>query len=277
MKITVYTINDCKFSQAEKEYLKKNNVEFEEKNLETNRDFLTEMLAVSNNFAGTPVTKIEKDSGESMVLKGFTQEEFDKALGIASEGTSPTTQTAAVAAASSTDMPKEQSAEAAAQPTGTPDVKAEEAVPASTGEGQSTETPTVNAAPADVQPPAPAVIESLSEDDSSTVTPSNDMPIPQPVEPLTPAAPAANESIGPISLSDEQPAPTAEAPAETAPVADESTANTQPAAPVAEAVPASNGQPAPATQPPNDALNSVLQNLESQVNSSAPPQDGQKQ
>lgn len=82
MKITVYTVSECQFSKAEKEYLKLNNLSFEEKNLEQNREWLTEMLAVSNNFAGTPVTKIEKDDGTIVVLKGFTKEEFDKELGI---------------------------------------------------------------------------------------------------------------------------------------------------------------------------------------------------
>jgi len=80
MKITIYTINDCQFSKQEKEYLNANNLAYEEKNLESNREFLTEMLTVSNNFAGTPVTKIEKDDGQIAVLKGFTKEEFDKAL-----------------------------------------------------------------------------------------------------------------------------------------------------------------------------------------------------
>ena len=82
MKITVYTITDCQFSKQEKEYLKANDLPFEEKNLETNKEFLTEMLAVSNNFAGTPVTKIEKDDGQIVVLKGFTKEEYDTALGL---------------------------------------------------------------------------------------------------------------------------------------------------------------------------------------------------
>lgn len=83
MKITVYTISDCQFSKQEKEYLTTNKFQFEEKNLETNKDWLTEMLVVSNNFAGTPVTKVEKDDGQILVLKGFTREEFDKALGLA--------------------------------------------------------------------------------------------------------------------------------------------------------------------------------------------------
>jgi len=85
MKITVYTITDCLFSKQEKEYLTVNKLQYEEKNLETNKEFLTEMLAVSNNFAGTPVTKIEKDDGQIVVLKGFTKEEFDKALGLTPE------------------------------------------------------------------------------------------------------------------------------------------------------------------------------------------------
>lgn len=83
MKITVYTITECEFSKQEKEYLTAHQLQFEEKNLETNKEFLTEMLAVSNNFAGTPVTKIEKDDGKIEVLKGFTKEEFDKTLGFA--------------------------------------------------------------------------------------------------------------------------------------------------------------------------------------------------
>lgn len=81
MKITVYTITDCEFSKQEKEYLTSHKLQFEEKNLETNKEFLTEMLAVSNNFAGTPVTKIEKDDGKIEVLKGFTPGEFNAVLG----------------------------------------------------------------------------------------------------------------------------------------------------------------------------------------------------
>lgn len=83
MKITIYTTTDCQFSKQEKDYLTGHALQYEEKNLETNRDFLTEMLTVSNNFAGTPVTRIEKDDGQIVVLKGFTVEEFDQALGFA--------------------------------------------------------------------------------------------------------------------------------------------------------------------------------------------------
>lgn len=83
MKITIYTIKDCAFSKQEKEYLNTNKLVFEEKDLEINKEFLTEMLAISNNFAGTPVTRVEKDDGTIAVLKGFTKEEFDTTFGLA--------------------------------------------------------------------------------------------------------------------------------------------------------------------------------------------------
>lgn len=90
MKITIYTINDCAFSKQEKDFLIANKLAFEEKNLETNKEFLTEMLAVSNNFAGTPVTKIEKDDGQIVVLKGFTLDEFNKTLNLTPAPTTTT-------------------------------------------------------------------------------------------------------------------------------------------------------------------------------------------
>lgn len=85
MKITVYTIKDCAFSKQEKEYLTSHSLPYEEKDLETNKEFLTEMLAISSNFAGTPVTRVEKDDGTIAVLKGFTKGEFDKTLGFSAE------------------------------------------------------------------------------------------------------------------------------------------------------------------------------------------------
>ena len=96
MKITIYTIKDCAFSKQEREYLNTNKLVFEEKDLETNKDFLTEMLAISNNFAGTPVTRIEKDDGTISVLKGFTKGEFDTVFGFVATSTNSTNPTAPV-------------------------------------------------------------------------------------------------------------------------------------------------------------------------------------
>jgi len=109
MKITIYTVTDCQFSKQEKDYLASHNLQYEEKNLETNKDWLTEMLAVSNNFAGTPVTKIEKDDGTIAVLKGFTKEDFDKTLGFTEE-----------AKPAEPNKPEEPTAEAQPTPTSTP-------------------------------------------------------------------------------------------------------------------------------------------------------------
>jgi len=115
MKIILYTVSTCQFSKQEKEYLASHSLPFEEKSVETNREFLTEMLAVGNNFAGTPLTKIEKDDGKIEVLKGFTKEEFDKVLGF-EEKTVPATPVAPVAAAPSPLPPAPLTPEPAIQP-----------------------------------------------------------------------------------------------------------------------------------------------------------------
>ena len=86
MKITVYTITDCPFCKQEKDFLNAQGLQFEEKNVQENRDFLTEMLEKSDKFAGVPFTIVEKDGGEKVNLKGFTQSEFEQALGLSAGG-----------------------------------------------------------------------------------------------------------------------------------------------------------------------------------------------
>jgi len=81
MKVVIYTQNNCQFTPQEKTYLTSKGVTFEEKNVETNKEALDEMMKLGSNFAGTPVTQITKDDGTTAVLKGFTQTEFDAALG----------------------------------------------------------------------------------------------------------------------------------------------------------------------------------------------------
>ncbi|OGK21521.1 hypothetical protein A3C23_04760 [Candidatus Roizmanbacteria bacterium RIFCSPHIGHO2_02_FULL_37_13b] len=82
MKSTIYTITNCPFCKAEKDYLTANKLTFEEKNLEEHREFLAEMLDLSEKWAGVPFTVILKDDGSQVKLKGFTKEEFDKAFGL---------------------------------------------------------------------------------------------------------------------------------------------------------------------------------------------------
>lgn len=99
MKVTVYTIPNCPFCKQEKDYLTSKGVNFEEKDVQSSKENLTEMLNVSNKFAGVPFTVIEKDGGEKVMLKGFTQSEFDDALGSGTDTAKPTPATEG-------DMPK---------------------------------------------------------------------------------------------------------------------------------------------------------------------------
>ncbi len=150
MKVTIYTTSTCPFSIQEKEYLQSKNIAFEEKNLEQNRDFLTELMAVSNNFAGTPVTKIEKDDGQSVVLKGFTKEEFENVLGSTAqvmqqppaEPTSPTPPQPPTMEPPTTDAPPP-------PPPSVPEPQPEPPAPE-----PPTSQPEVPAAPAVSEPPA---------------------------------------------------------------------------------------------------------------------------
>ena len=78
-KITIYTTPNCQFCKAEKEFLDKEKLQYQEKNVEEDTDALKEMLNVSDNFAGVPVTVLEGPKGKK-VVKGFTQDEFVKEL-----------------------------------------------------------------------------------------------------------------------------------------------------------------------------------------------------
>lgn len=169
MKITVYTITDCEFSKQEKEYLKSHNLQFEEKNLETNKEFLTEMLAVSNNFAGTPVTKIEKDDGKIEVLKGFTKEDFDKVLGLTTEEKKPEEKKPEDAKA-----PDEVKTEPAATPTG--------------AQPQPTTTPQPANPTPTTPPPTNDPLNSILQDLQTKSVAANPNPQPPPA-PEQPAAP----------------------------------------------------------------------------------------
>ncbi len=161
MKITIYTITDCQFSKQEKEYLTSHNLPFEEKNLETNKDFLTEMLAVSNNFAGTPVTKIEKDDGQTVVLKGFTEEEFNKTLGYET-------------AAKPTVEPPAETPSTPIPPTPTPptSMPPEPTTPTPPTPTPPVETPPAVEPPKTEEPPVPPVIEPPGSNSTPTPEPT---------------------------------------------------------------------------------------------------------
>jgi glutaredoxin len=174
VKITVYTTTDCQFSKAEKEYLTSHSLMFEEKNLETNKDFLTEMMAVSNNFAGTPVTRVEKDDGTIAVLKGFTREEFDAALGL--KAASPTT---------TPEPPKVEETKpvepAAVPPVVAPPVQETPAVPTVESPIQPTPTNSTSSTPP-VDEKLGSVLDKLEEKTEAPQTPTETPPTAPPAD-----------------------------------------------------------------------------------------------
>lgn len=177
MKITIYTITDCQFSKQEKEYLNLHKLPFEEKNLETNREFLTEMLAVSNNFAGTPVTKIEKDDGQIAVLKGFTQADFDKLLGFTIEEKKPEEKkTNAVSIAQDT-APKDEVQPTMVKPTEIPVTPPfpTAAEPKSAAPATAAQTAPSNMPPAQNDPMA-SVLNTLQEQAAQAISPQTTTP-----------------------------------------------------------------------------------------------------
>ena len=295
MKITVYTISDCKFSAQEKDFLKSKNIAFEEKNLETNKDFLTEMLSISNNFAGTPVTKIEKDDGSSVVLKGFTQAEFEKELGLQSAAPAE-----AAPAVAPLDKPEEKAPEQASEapkadepvlppldkPAEAPVTPSLDAMPAAPTVDAPADKPLDMPAPLDVPPAAPAMPSPLEmpkapepaiPDLGMPAAPEPSPVMPEPVTPSIDTKPAAPEvpdipdlsaQVAAMSPSAPAPMPSAPAmpeapepaPAMPTPVLDVAPtgAPTEPAAP-APAAPAGN----------DDALNAILNSLQEKVNTPA--------
>ena len=204
MKITIYTIKDCAFSKQEKEYLNANKLGFEEKDLETNKSFLTEMLAISNNFAGTPVTRIEKDDGTISVLKGFTKEEFDTTLGLVASPTTPTVAPSAepgkvndtpITAPPVSEVPSAETVSPAPVPADLPPVETPVTTTPDLSADLSSKVSTTEEASAKVDP-----LKSVMDDLQSKSQPTE--PIAQPVEPTV------TENTQPISPPADQPSAT---------------------------------------------------------------------
>lgn len=270
MKITIYTINDCKFSQAEKQYLTSKNMQFEEKNLETNREYLTEMLNISNNFAGTPVTKIEKDDGTSVVLKGFTQSEFDTALGLSTES--------AVVPTSSMDASTTAAvAQTATQPPATPSMDMSAPVAAAPTEptmpSMNTVTPPVEPPKQDMSmgmPSTPSTDMSAAPSSMPMDTSSNPVVAnPTAVSPAPMGNPVTDTTSTTPTMNDVMSAPQGEAiPSTPAPtdsnMSGPSNMGSMPTPDMSMGqTPNPMSQPADQSAPANDPLSSVLNDLQS--------------
>jgi glutaredoxin-like YruB-family protein len=73
-KVVIYTTPTCVYCKMSKEFFKKNNIAYEEKNVSTDMAAREEMVQKSHQL-GVPVIDI---NGE--IIVGFNQEELMKAL-----------------------------------------------------------------------------------------------------------------------------------------------------------------------------------------------------
>ena len=74
-KVTIYTSNTCPHCKAAKNYLKENNIDFEEKNVDEDRSAIDYL--VEKGYRGVPVINID---GEDLV--GFNKDLVDERLGL---------------------------------------------------------------------------------------------------------------------------------------------------------------------------------------------------
>ncbi len=75
-KVTVYSTPTCPYCIRVKQFLKENNIEFEDIDVGTNQEKAQEMIQKSNQM-GVPVVDID---GE--IITGFDKEKINKALGL---------------------------------------------------------------------------------------------------------------------------------------------------------------------------------------------------
>lgn len=78
-KVVIYTQEGCGPCTAEKLWLKDNGIDFEEKNIRENPQYLDEIVELG--ASATPATVIEDENGSEVVL-GFDQEKLGAILGI---------------------------------------------------------------------------------------------------------------------------------------------------------------------------------------------------
>ena len=72
-KVKVYTSNTCPYCTMAKEYLKVRNIEFEEKNVQTDKEARSELMNMG--YTGVPVIIID---GQEIV--GFDKAKLDEIL-----------------------------------------------------------------------------------------------------------------------------------------------------------------------------------------------------
>jgi len=76
VKVKVYSTPTCSYCHMEKEFLKENNIEFEDINIAADEKASKEMIEKSGQM-GVPVTEID-----GTIIVGFDKEKIKKALGL---------------------------------------------------------------------------------------------------------------------------------------------------------------------------------------------------
>lgn len=72
-KVTVYTSNSCPYCTMAKDYLKEKGVEFEEKNVQTDKEARSELMA--KGYTGVPVICVDNEE-----IVGFDKAKLDSLL-----------------------------------------------------------------------------------------------------------------------------------------------------------------------------------------------------
>lgn len=82
MKVVVYTTSTCPFCEELMNFLKENNIQFEEKSVETDMQAKDEMASKSNGFLGVPFTVITKDDSKEETVIGFDKNKLINILSL---------------------------------------------------------------------------------------------------------------------------------------------------------------------------------------------------
>ena len=78
-KVIIYTQETCPPCHAEKLWFKENGIEFEERDIRKNDQFLHEIISLG--AAATPVTIIKEEVSEEVIM-GFDQLKLTELLGL---------------------------------------------------------------------------------------------------------------------------------------------------------------------------------------------------
>ncbi len=77
--IKVFSTPTCPYCKMVKEYLNKQNIQFEDVDVGKNKEAAKELIDISGQM-GVPVTVLEKEGGENQIIIGFDQVALEDAF-----------------------------------------------------------------------------------------------------------------------------------------------------------------------------------------------------